>query len=167
MSCGVSNKKEQDSISSQDESVSASIVEEIPASDKIGKWDIYNDNGITPYITMGVDYPSYKVVFMFKAPDNFNKNGQAEMRIVAKTNDGFKQMLTENYEITFGDLKTIIPTSDFVVFPETDIQKVLEYLEQGSFNITAVNEDAQITYKFTIQNQTKGARDAWNKLERR
>lgn len=157
--CNSSSQSESSTVNIKE----SSVITEVPSSESVGKWDVYSREGIDPFITMGIEYPSYKIVFKIQK-NSYHSKAFAEMRVMQKTENGFKSIPEVSYNIKIGNM-TAFSSSEVINIPENDIEKFIEVLEKGDFTITLTNEKTAVVYDFSITNQTKGVSEAWDQIQ--
>ncbi|MDE7181203.1 MAG: hypothetical protein K2N88_08420 [Muribaculaceae bacterium] len=110
-----------------------------------------------------IDYPSYRISVLC------SKGGLAgspamTVWIFKKENEKI-QYLKGEHELIFGDLPSIkgVPAEGFSI-PEESIEEAVRIMDQGSFKVLLKNPSEHTTYELKVNNQTKGALEAWGKL---
>ena len=110
-----------------------------------------------------IDYPSYRISVLC------SKGGLAgspamTVLIFEKENEKI-QYLKGEHELIFGDLPSIkgVPAEGFSI-PEESIEEAVKIMDQGSFKVLLKNPSEHTTYELKVNNQTKGALEAWGKL---
>lgn len=112
-----------------------------------------------------IDYPSYRISILC------SKGGQAgssAMTIwIFKKENGKVQYVKGEHELTFGNLPSIkgVPADGFSI-QEGLVEKALNIMEQGNYKVLLVNPTDHTTIELKVNNQSKGAIDAWGELNK-
>lgn len=112
-----------------------------------------------------IDYPSSRISILCSKG---GLAGSSAMIVwVFKKENEKVQYLKGEYELIFGNLPSIkgVPAEGFSI-PEESIEDAIRIMDQGNFKVLLKNPSDHTTYELKVNNQTKGALEAWGKLNK-
>lgn len=161
---GSANQSEKDAI---EQAIEEGVIEEDPDAsyEYVGKWMLSTSPHTTGNMGMNLNYPSYQILINVN-PANSLHAMLCNIILQEKKDDGKNLPIAGEFTLKIGDSITIKPETNSSQWNITGEQaeKILDVFDKGNFDFVFYNSTDDQTYKFDVGAQTRGAKDAYDKL---
>lgn len=159
---GSANQSEKGTI---EQAIEEGAIEEAPdaSCEYVGKWRLNTSHIFNMGMTL--NYPSYKISISID-PANSLHSMLCNIILQEKKENGKNLPIAGEFTLKIGDSITIKPETNSSQWNITGEQaeKILNVLDKGDFDFVFYNSKNDQTYKFDVGTQTRGAKEAYDKI---
>lgn len=161
---GSANQSEKGTI---EQAIEEGAIEEVPdaSCEYVGKWRLTTSN-VYNNMWLQLNYPSYKISICIYPANSYIPYMLCYIYFTEKKENGKNLLIAGEFTLKIGDSITIKSETNSSHWRMTreQAEKILNVLDKGNFDFVFYNSTDDQTYKFNVGTQTRGAKEAYDKI---